>query len=407
MIRDVALVAVSFAVFVLARPGIVFAQSDAGSTAVRFATFNCSLNRNTDGELIGDLKGGNDQQARKVARILRTVRPAIVLLNEFDFDEQGQALKCFLTEYLESSAEWASEPPISYPYSFAAAVNTGVPSGHDLDHDGNTTGPADAFGFGRFPGQYGMVVLSQFPIKADSIRSFQKLLWKTMPDAVVPAASTPGAMPWYDDNDLSILRLSSKSHWDIPVTIHGQVVHLLASHPTPPAFDGPEDRNGRRNHDEIRLWAEYISADSGGWLADDAGTVGPLAADASFVILGDQNADPADGNSFPQAIQQLLNHPRVNSTVIPSSSGAVSAAEEQGGMNRQHQGDAAQDTSDFSDASVGNLRVDYVLPSRDLKTKDAAVYWPAPGEPGADLVDCSDHRLVWIELRVAKAAEAR
>jgi len=407
MIRDVALVAVSLAVFVIARPGIVCAQSDAGSTAVRLATFNCSLNRNADGELIRDLKGGDDQQAQKVARILRTVRPAIVLLNEFDFDEQGQALQCFLTEYLESSAEWASEPPISYPHSFTAAVNTGVASGHDLDHDGITTGPADALGFGRFPGQYGMVVLSQFPIKADSIRSFQKLLWRTMPDAVVPAASTPGAMPWYDDNDLSILRLSSKSHWDIPVTIHGQVVHLLASHPTPPAFDGSEDRNGRRNHDEIRLWAEYISADSGGWLVDDAGTVGPLAADASFVILGDQNADPADGNSFPQAIQQLLNHPRVNSTVIPSSSGAVSAAEEQGGMNRQHQGDAAQDTSDFSDSAVGNLRVDYVLPSRDLKTGDAAVYWPAPGEPGADLVDCSDHRLVWIQLRVGKAAEAR
>ena len=76
-------------------------------------------------------------------------------------------------------------------------------------------------------------------------------------------------------------------------------------------------------------------------------------------------------------------------------------------MNRQHQGDAAQDTSDFSDAYVGNLRVDYVLPSRDLKTEDAAVYWPAPGEPGADLVDCSDHRLVWIEISVGTAAEER
>ena len=407
MKRFVSVVAVSFAVFVPACPGIVFAQSDSGSSAIRIATFNCSLNRNADGELIRDLEGGNDQQARKVARILRTVRPGIVLLNEFDFDEQGQALKSFTSDYLESSADWATERPIAYPYSFSDAVNTGVASGHDLDHDGNTSGPADALGFGRFPGQYGMLVLSQFPIETDSIRSFQKLLWKTMPDAVVPAASTPGAMRWYDDSDLSILRLSSKSHWDIPVTIGDQVVHLLASHPTPPAFDGPEDRNGRRNHDEIRLWAEYISADSGGWLVDDAGTVGPLAAEASFVILGDQNADPVDGNSFPQSIQQLLNHPRVNSTVVPSSSGAVSAAAEQGGMNQQHKGDAAHDTSDFSDASVGNLRVDYVLPSRDLKPGAAAVYWPAPGEPGADLVDCSDHRLVWIELSLGKAVVER
>lgn len=407
MNRFVALVAVVSLQFAVPQAATVLAQTDTGSSTIRIATFNCSLNRNADGELIRDLKGGNDRQARKVARILRIVRPAILLLNEFDFDEQGQALKCFITDYLESSADWASEPPVAYPYSFTAAVNTGVPSGHDLDHDGNTSGPADALGFGRFPGQYGMLVLSQFPIKADSVRSFQKLLWRTMSDAVVPAASTPGAMPWYDDNDLSILRISSKSHWDIPVTIHDQVVHLLASHPTPPAFDGPEDRNGRRNYDEIRLWAEYISDGPKDWLVDDAGTVGPLAADASFVILGDQNADPADGNSFPQAIQQLLNHPRVNSTVIPSSSGAVSAAAEQGGMNLQHKGIAAQDTSDFSDSAVGNLRVDYVLPSRDLKTGAAAVYWPAPGEPGADLVDCSDHRLVWIEISVGKAVLER
>ena len=406
MKRFVISAAMTFTLSVLLQSATVLAQSEARTSTIRIATFNCSLNRNADGELIRDLKGGNDEQARKVARILRTVRPSIVLLNEFDFDDQHEAVKSFTSDYLESPADWASEPPIAYPYSFHAAVNTGVPSGHDLDHDGNTSGPADALGFGRFPGQYGMLVLSQFPIETDSIRTFQKLLWKSMPDAVVPAASTPEAMPWYDDNDLSILRLSSKSHWDIPVTIHDQVVHLLASHPTPPAFDGPEDRNGRRNHDEIRLWAEYISADSGSWLVDDAGTVGPLAADAAFVVLGDQNADPVDGNSFPQAIQQLLNHPRVNSTVIASSSGAVSAAAEQGGMNLQHKGEAAHDTSDFSDSAVGNLRVDYVLPSRDLKPGAAAVYWPAPGEPGADLVGCSDHRLVWIELSVGKAAES-
>ena len=56
----------------------------------------------------------------------------------------------------------------------------------------------------------------------------------------------------------AVLRLSCKIHWDVPVQIGSETVHFLVSHPTPPAFDGPEDRNGRRNHDEIRFWADYI-----------------------------------------------------------------------------------------------------------------------------------------------------
>ena len=65
---------------------------------------------------------------------------------------------------------------------------------------------------------------------------------------------------WYSPEVLRSLRLSSKSHWDLPVRIGRRTVHVLASHPTPPTFDGPEDRNGTRNHDEIRFWAEYVGA---------------------------------------------------------------------------------------------------------------------------------------------------
>ena len=46
-------------------------------------------------------------------------------------------------------------------------------------------------------------------------------------------------------------------------TSAAQTVHVLASHPTPPTFDGAEDRNGRRNHDEIRFWADYVSPGRG------------------------------------------------------------------------------------------------------------------------------------------------
>ena len=130
------------------------------SGAVRVATFNCSLNRETAGQLERDLSTDGDLQARRVARVLRTVRPDLVLLNEFDFSESGQAAQLFLKNYLAAEVSWSAEPALKYEYWWSGPVNTGVPTGLDLDHDGKTDGPGDAFGFGRFPGQYGMLLLS-------------------------------------------------------------------------------------------------------------------------------------------------------------------------------------------------------------------------------------------------------
>jgi len=384
------------ACLVIASP--VIAQDAATAETIRVATFNCSLNRNKAGELLSDLQSGNNRQAREVAAILRTVRPDIVLLNEFDYDSAGASIDAFRKDYLEGTADWTSQLALKLEYAYSGPVNTGVPSGLDLDHDGKTDGWGDAFGFGRFPGQYGMVILSRFPIDAAAARSFQNLLWKNMPSSEVPAAITAGAEAWYSETDLATLRLSSKSHWDVPVKIGDKTLHVLVSHPTPPAFDGPEDRNGRRNHDEIRLWAEYISDLPNAWLTDDKGVSGGLPSGASFVILGDQNADPNDGNSFSGAIDLLLKHPRVDALHIPTSEGGVEATKTQGKINKKQKGDPSHDTSDFSDGSVGNLRADYVLPSRGLDVRASHIFWPKKGEPGANLVECSDHRLVWLDV---------
>ena len=327
---------------------------------LRIATFNVSLNRRVKGKLANDLQSDN-AQAQKVARILRTVRADIVLLNEFDFDSDGKSIQLFKERFLQAAEDGASHP-ITYSYSFSTTVNTGLPTGIDFDHDGKTDSPGDAFGFGLFPGQYGMLILSKFPIDVKNVRTFQKLLWRDMPAAAVPIDPSTNAA-WYSQREWNAFRLSSKSHWDVPINVNGKVLHVLASHPTPPAFDGPENRNGKRNHDEIRLWAEYLTHADCNWLMDDNGRAGGLPADESFVILGDQNADPFDGGSFNNAIQQLLNHNRVNSTFVPGSDGAVQATEAQNGANMRHTGISRNDTADFSDGEVGNLRVDYVLPS--------------------------------------------
>ncbi len=157
-----------------------------------------------------------------------------------------------------------------------------------------------------------MAVYSKYPIDVSGIRTFQKFLWKDMPEAMLPDdPATPAAEDWYSPAELDVVRLSSKSHWDLPMQIGGKTVHFLVSHPTPPVFDGPEDRNGLRNFDEIRFWADYVRPGAGRYIYDDAGRFGGLPAGAHFVIAGDQNSDPLDGDSIPGSIQQLLDNPRI------------------------------------------------------------------------------------------------
>ncbi|GAA0366863.1 endonuclease/exonuclease/phosphatase family protein [Micromonospora gifhornensis] len=376
---------------------------------VRVATFNASLNRDTAGGLVADLSRRDNAQAANVAEVIQRVRPDVLLINEFDHDPAGRALALFQDNYL--SVPRNGTRAIHYPYRYAAPSNTGVPSGHDLNNDGTVGGPDDAYGFGLFPGQYGMAVYSAYPIDVAKVRTFQTFRWRDMPGALLPDdPSTPEPADWYSPAELADLRLSSKSHWDLPIRLPGRTVHLLASHPTPPIFDGPEDRNGRRNHDEIRFWADYVSPGRGGYIYDDAGRRGGLQPGAAFVIAGDLNADPYDGDSVPGAAQQLLDHPRVDDRVVPASAGGTAAAQRQGGANLDHRGDPRFDTGDFADTSPGNLRVDYLLPSRGLPVRAAGVFWPVPGDPLFRLVGdysptlpggfpTSDHRLVWLDLR--------
>src|SRR5690606_234234 len=94
-----------------------------GLATLRVATYNVSLNRPAAGELVADLEGGADEQARAVAQVLQTTRPDVVLLNEFDHDDDGEALDLFRSEYLAVSQH--GEAPLRYPHAYTAPVNTG------------------------------------------------------------------------------------------------------------------------------------------------------------------------------------------------------------------------------------------------------------------------------------------
>jgi hypothetical protein len=372
---------------------------------VRFATYNASLNRNFAGQLVMDLSTPLNAQAAAVAEVIQRVRPDVLLVNEFDFDAGGVALRLFQDNYLSVPHNGAD--PIVYPHRFSAESNTGIPSGKDLNNNGVVGGPDDAFGFGFFPGQFGMAVYSMYPIQTDRIRTFQHFLWKDMPGAKLPNdPATPAPADWYSPDELAIFRLSSKSHWDLPLRVGRERIHFLVSHPTPPVFDGPEDRNGTRNFDEIRFWADYIAPYRSDYIYDDQGRRGGLERKAEFVIAGDQNSDPLDGDSIPGAIQQLLDHPLVNTDETPDSEGAVEQSALQGGANLTHRSDPRFDTADFADTAPGNLRADYVLPRKTLRITGSDVFWPLSTDPLFRLVGVfpfptSDHKLVWVDLRVS------
>ena len=362
--------------------------------SLRVATFNASLNRPSEGQLALDLTAPQDAQAQAVAEIVQRNAPDILLLNEFDYDPKGVSARLFSENYLQVSQR--GQTPVEYPYSYVAPSNTGIQSGADLDGDGIVGGPGDAFGFGKFEGQFAMVLYSKYPIDTEKVRTFQNFLWKDMPDSQLPA-------DYYSELVQSVLRLPSKSVWDVPVKVGENTVHIIASHPTPPAFDGEEKRNKRRNHDEIRLLNDYISGgEDAQYIYDDDGKRGPLPSGSKFVVLGDLNSDSNAGDSDPTAITQLRTNPLL---VDPKPVGAKCSAFASARIGRGALLLDVLSTADFGHGAKGVMRVDYVLPAKAMEVLDSGVYWPATGNDGADLVAgmppaSSDHRLVWVDLQL-------
>ena len=103
------------------------------------------------------------------------------------------------------------------------------------------------------------------------------------------------------------------------------------------------------------------------------GQLGTLNGD--FVIAGDANLDPVDGEGIKRAIRTLLDHPRLQDPT-PNN----------------------PDTVDWTDPVPGDLRVDYVLPGADLKITDSGVYWPSGGDALETVKTASRHRLVWVDI---------
>lgn len=376
---------------------IIFSiQSDCNaqkSNAIRFATFNTSLYRDSLGEIEKDLESGHNEQMKIIAEIIQRVDPDILALQEFDYCENNIYLDLFKKNYLQISQN--NSEKVIYPYCYAFSSNTGILTQFDLNKDGKFKTANDAFGYGKYPGQYAFAIISKYPIDEKEIRTFQYFLWKDMPNSNIPINIKDGSS-YYKFDELERFRLSSKNHVDVPVVIGTDTVHILIAHPTPPVFDGPEDRNGKRNHDEIRLFADYISGgEKADYLYDDMGKRGGLKKDSKFVVMGDMNADPVDGDSYNMAIHLLTNHQCINKDAADGKFVPVSLGSEKIHKQRPDKGNPYYNTSVFG------LRIDYVLPSKNLKVISSGVFWPTEKEAFFYLTEGkkgSDHRLVWLDI---------
>lgn len=367
--------------------------------SVRVATFNLAMSPDAPGTLSLQLDSASNAQGQSVAEILQRTRPDVVVLTSIDLGPDGAHLDLLIQNYL--SVGQVGLEPLSYPHRYLPPGNSGVPSGVDLNGNGILGEPADALGWGLYPGQYGMAILSRYPIRESEVRNFQRFLWKDMPDAILPDDPTTEASgDRLSTRALEVLPLASRAHVDLPIETPEGLVHVLAAYPISPLEGDDALFSAARNHDELRFWADYIVPEKSEYIYDDAGLKGGLPADMPFVLAGSLGADPFDGESKEFAARQLVFHDSIHAAIatgalVPQSEGALEYAALEPELSSGQAGDPQNDTT-----SEG-LREDYVLPARALEIQDSGVFWPATYEARYALVAedlSSNHRLVYCDV---------
>lgn len=332
-----------------------FSEPVAADT-LRVASFNTELMRKGPGLLLRDLRRDEDPQITAVVAVIAAADPDVIALQGVDWDFDGLALAALADHLVQAGSR--------YPFTFSARPNSGLTTDLDLDGDGRTNGAADAQGFGLFTGHGGLAVLSKHPIDRDHVQDFSDLLWRDLPQALLP--THPDGRPFPSKQAQAIQRLSNTNHWVVPIELpDGKRLHLMTFQASPPVFDGDEDRNGRRNHDQLRFWRLYLDE-----------MFGP-APSSAFVIAGGANLDPDTGEGRREAIRNLLSDPRLQDPRPTTEAG---------------------DLHTVFWPDVGRMRVDYVLPSSDWTVTGSGVVWPLSPDDQSDVSRASRHRLVWVDL---------
>ena len=319
---------------------IVCVTAIAQAETLRIATFNAELTRRGPGLLLRDIKRGKDEQVDAFITLITEVRPDVIALQGIDYDLRRTALIAFIATL--------SNAGLTYPHHFTSPPNAGQSSGLDLNGNGTLGDADDAHGFGRYNGMGGMAVLSRFPIDEDAVEDFTPMLWRDLSGHIYP---TENGAPFAGEEVFAAHRLSSRGHWVVPIQTPDQgTLQLMTFHATPPIYDGDEDRNGRRNHDEVAFWLDYLEYDTNA---------------QPFILAGTANIDPKQGSGRRKAIKTLLASPILQNPFDDSP------------------------TADFRNPLPGDLRVDYLLPSKD---------WRVVANGMVSAPKASRHSLLWVDV---------
>lgn len=321
----------------------------------RFLTYNADLSRKGPGLLVRDLTKFEDPKLRATLEWIADLKPDVLALQAVDYDHDHVALGLIQMRLEELDH--------AMPHSFARAPNTGVATGLDIDRDGKLDTARDRQGYGLFAGQGGIALLSRYPFQDDEALDFSKLLWRDLPDADLPEG-------YFMTADLDVLRLHSVAAWQVPVRLPEGVVQVLTTQAAPPVFDGPEDRNGLRNADQLRFLSMRVESLNG----------------SAFIVMGGLNNDPVDGEGLKPALHRLLDSPLLQDPQ-PRADGALV-------VDPSHSGPPALDTVDWG-RDIGSLRVDYILPSAGLRVAAAAV---ERDHPAGQVADLPAHKPVWVDI---------
>lgn len=319
---------------------------------LRLATWHAPLSRKGPGLLLRDILKGQDAEIATVLDGIVASKPDILVLTDFDYDAGHAALAAFQTRLALAGHVM--------PHRFALRPNSGIATGLDLDGDGRLGAPRDAQGYGEFAGQGGMALLARVPI-LDGALDLSKLLWRDVPASNIRSAKL-------SEKAAAIQRLSSVGHWAVPLDVNGGPLWILMYHATTPVFDGPEDRNGRRNHDETALWIAWLD-----------GLLPIPPPEGRYALIGDANTDLSKGEGRKDALRRLLADRRFQDPRPTHPS---------------RQGGAAADTVDWPEPKPGDMRVSYVLPPSDMQILGSGVVWSPPDSS----IEPIPHKLVWVDV---------
>lgn len=298
----------------------------------------------------------NTPEIAQIVTAVSELSPDVLLLLSLDHDLHLRTLTAF-SQSLEATG-------LHLPHAFAPPQNAGLRTGIDLNGDGRLGTAEDAQGWGRYRGEGAMALLSRWPIDHTETRDHSEMLGRDLPQDHWQR-STETAAPEFTlaPEVAEVQRLSSHGIWEVPVHLPGgQTLTVLAWHAAPPIDDADFARNVRRNADENAFWLYRLGGD-----------LGP-APSHPFVLMGNSNLDPAQGNGERSVMARLLSHPELQD-LAPSAP-------------HPSDGTASTATAWWPDGA-GALRVDYLLPSSELQILDSGLHWPA---------DEATHAYIWVDI---------